>query len=128
MQISRLAREAKSESLKPTSPGSRGRNFNSDESPLSQQTRMYCSAIAQLLTDSLSAEQTKNKLVSSIREEIKGLREDVKQQLNELTKSLTVVKENDQRITHVLSTDEERRSRSVHDEDYLFENQKSKSR
>jgi len=89
---------------------------------------MYCSAIAQLLTDSLSAEQTKNKLVSSIREEIKGLREDVKQQLNELTKSLTVVKENDQRITHVLSTDEERRSRSVHDEDYLFENQKSKSR
>jgi len=129
LQVSRLAREAKSESLKPTSPGTRGRNFNIDDSPLSQQTRMTCNTISQLLTDSFSAEQTKNRYVSSIREEIKGLREEIKQQLIEVARNLNIVKESDQKINSILGGDDdnkERRSRSAHDEEHFDSNNRLK--
>jgi len=110
-------KEAKSETLRPTSPGIKSRGI--DDSPFCQQVRRCCSLMSQLLAESTVNEQNRNRLVSSIKEEMKALREDIKHQLQEVSKHITFLKGNNQKVNLMLNDEggyKSKRPRSAHEE------------
>lgn len=97
------------------SPGSRTRG--GDDTHLSNQVRKSCTLVSQLLTDSISNEQNRNRLVNSIKEEMRTLRDDIKHQLHEISKHVLFLKGNNQRMT--ITFEEEikaKRARSVQED------------
>lgn len=120
-----MAKEIKSDHLRAVSPP-KGRPV--DDTQISQQVRRCCTYVSQLLTDIATNEQNRNKLVSSIKEEMKNLREDIKYQLAEVSRHIGFLRTNNQKVTAIITEDTGagRRGRSMPEE--FVEEPRSKSK
>ena len=123
-----MAKEAKSDNIRQSSPAKgRGRG-GTDDVTLSQQVRRCCTLVSQLLTDSAANELNRNRLVVNIRDEMKNLREEVKGQLQEVAKHITFLKGNNQRVNSTLNEQASKGRRTDNGQEEYSEETRSKNR